>query len=88
MPSRAQKATFALDREILEAMAEAVTRGAAPSKNALVERALRRELREIRRQLRTQQWEAAARDPLFLRDLEEVEVAFASADAETARSIG
>jgi hypothetical protein len=58
-----------------------------PSKNALVEQALVRELRELARQHRQRRWEEAARDPLFLRDLAEIEAAFESADAETARQI-
>jgi hypothetical protein len=32
-------------------------------------------------------WDEASRDGAFLRDLEDVETAFASADAETARNI-
>lgn len=58
--------------------------GAAPSKNVLVERALLKELKEVRRQARHTRWEEAAKDPLLLRDISEVEVAFQSAYAETA----
>ena len=58
------------------------------NKNALVDRALRNELREARRQWRAAQWEIAAHDPLFRKDIDEVEIAFRSADAETARSVG
>ncbi len=88
METAAKKATFSLSREILEDLDEAVKRGAAPSKNALVERALLKELRELRRRQDRQRMEEALKDPLFLRDLEEVEEAFRSADAETARRIG
>ncbi len=88
MASPLKKATFSLRRETLEALDEAVSQGAAPSKNALVERALEKELKEVRRQRERALWEEALRDPLFLRDLEEVDEAFQSADAETARSIG
>lgn len=87
MPPPARKATFALDEAVLGALSEAVAHGAAASKNALVERALRRELKEVRRQVRQTQWEKAAADPLFLKDIQEVEAAFASADGETARGI-
>jgi hypothetical protein len=87
MASTAQKATFALEREVLAALDEAVAAGAAPSKNALVERALRKELREVRRGMRREQWEQAARDPLFLSDLEDARAAFESADEETAQGI-
>ncbi|HEY7062273.1 MAG TPA: ribbon-helix-helix protein, CopG family [Chloroflexota bacterium] len=79
----ARKATFSLQPDVLAAVDEAVASGSAPSKNAFVERALRKELREVRRQLRRAQWEEAFRDPLFIRDLQEVAEAFASSDAET-----
>jgi hypothetical protein len=36
----------------------------------------------VKREARRVQWEEASRDPMFLRDLEETAVAFASADAE------
>ncbi|MDO8674112.1 MAG: hypothetical protein Q7O66_22090 [Dehalococcoidia bacterium] len=88
MTSRAKKATFSLHEDILEAMDEAVSRGAAPSKNAFVERALSKELVELRRQARKLRWEEGARDPQLLKDLEETETAFSSADAETAGRIG
>jgi len=78
------KATFSIRRELLEGVAAAVARGAAPSKNALVERALQRELRELRRRAIAAQWVQAAKDPLFLRDVQETQDAFSSADAEAA----
>ncbi len=88
MPSKTKKATFSLHEAILDAMDEAVARGAAPSKNAFVERALAKALEELRRLERKARWEEAARDPLLLKDIEETEIAFTSADAETARRIG
>jgi hypothetical protein len=84
----AKKATFSLRADVLAALDEAIAHDAAPSKNALVERALVKELREVRRQVRKRRWEEASRDPSFLSDIEEVAVAFRSADAETARRIG
>lgn len=72
---------------LLTELGEAVAKGVAPSKNALVERALARELREARRLERRARWAEAARDPQFRRDLEETEATFADADAETARHI-
>jgi hypothetical protein len=87
MASKTRKATFNLHEDVLTALDEAVAQGNAPSKNALVEQALVRELRELARQHRQRRWEEAARDPLFLRDLAEIEAAFESADAETARQI-
>jgi Arc/MetJ-type ribon-helix-helix transcriptional regulator len=78
-----KKATFNLNRDVLEKLDEAVERGAAASKNALVERALRRELDDLRRQERRARWQSGAQDPLLLRDIADVEHAFSIADAET-----
>lgn len=84
----ARKATFSLRPHVLEAVDAAVASGAAPSKNAFVERALLRELDDLRRDQLRARWAAASRDPLFMRDIAEVEAAFANADAESARAIG
>lgn len=81
------KATFSLQKELLDRIAAAVARGAAPSKNALVERALERELQAIRRQTLQARWAEAARDPKFLGDIEDAQAAFAVADAEAAKLI-
>ena len=86
--SRSQKATFNLSPGVLADLERAVAAGAAPSKNAFVERALASALEELRREQRRQAWDEARRDPQFLRDLEEVEADFGTVDAETARSIG
>jgi hypothetical protein len=77
------KATFSIRRDLLEAVGQAVAAGAAPSKNALVERALQHELRGVHRRALKAQWAQAAKDPLFLRDVQETQEAFSSADAET-----
>ncbi len=84
MGGKSRKATFNLREDVLTALSEVVARGAAPSKNALVDRALRRELKELQRQLTAAAWKQAAQDPLFMRDLGEIEDAFMDADAETA----
>ena len=84
---RMKKATFSLPEDVLESIGEAVAQGAAPSKNALVQRAIVKELRLARQRALQQRWEEAARDPLFRRDVAEVEAAFSAADAETAREI-
>ena len=85
---RTRKATFSLREDVLAGVDEAVARGCAPSKNAFVGQALVKQLEESRREQRRRRWEEAARDPLFLKDVAEVEAAFESADAETARRIG
>jgi hypothetical protein len=45
-------------------------------------------VKELQRRQRRHQWEQAARDPLLLRDIADVESAFEAADAETAGRIG
>jgi len=87
MRGKAKKATFSLHPDVLAALDEATARGAAPSKNVLVERALVKELKELKRQMRQSQWQEGANDPLLLKDISEVEAAFQSADAETAGRI-
>lgn len=86
--ARTRKATFNLDGDVLAALDDAVAKGAARSKNAFVDRALRRELRELRRQSLAEAWRQAAQDPQFMKDVQEIEEAFAAADVETARRIG
>lgn len=87
MREKTKKATFNLSPGILAALDAAMASGAAPSKNAFVERALTRELDELRRQARRSRWEDGVRDPLLLRDIGETEAAYRSADAETAGGV-
>ncbi len=88
MPEKTKKATFSLHPDVLAALDEATARGAAPSKNALVERALVKELKELRRQARQARWLEGASDPSLLKDVSEIEATFRSAGAETAGRIG
>jgi hypothetical protein len=87
MSEKTKKATFNLSPSILAELDKAMAEGAAPSKNALVERALAKEMKELQRLARKARWEQGARDPALIKDLSENEVAFKSADAETARRI-
>ncbi len=87
MSEKTTKATFNLHPDVLAALDEAMAEGVAPSKNVLVERALVRELKELRRQARQARWEEGAKDPVLLKDISEIEVAFQSADVETAGRI-
>jgi len=84
MRAKTKKATFSLHPDVLAALDEATARGAAPSKNALVERALLKELKELRRQARQAEWRKGAGDALLLKDISETDAAFQTADAETA----
>jgi hypothetical protein len=87
MARSAKRATFSLRADILAALDDAVAHGAAPSKNALVERALERELRGLRREARRGEWEEASRDPLFLKDIAELNDDCASVDAESPQEV-
>ena len=83
MSVKTKKATFNLHTDILTALDEAMAQGVAPSKNALVEQALLKELKELKRQARKAMWQEAAKDPLFRKDIAEAEADFRHADAET-----
>jgi hypothetical protein len=87
MSAKTKKATFNLHPNALIVLNQAMAKGAAPSKNALVERALIKELKEQQRQSRKSKWEEGTKDPWLLKDLEETETSFQTADAETARKI-
>jgi hypothetical protein len=80
--ARAVRITFSLEPGLAAALEEAVRRGDVESKDVFVQRALWRELRELRREREAAEWQIAARDPLFLKDIQDVERAFQSADAE------
>ena len=87
MSEKTKKATFNLHPYVLTELDKAMADGAAPSKNALVERALIKELNELRRQARKARWDEGARDPSLLKDISDAETAFHAADAETAGRI-
>ncbi|HEX9896490.1 MAG TPA: hypothetical protein VGA85_02375 [Dehalococcoidales bacterium] len=83
MRGKTKKATFNLHTDVLTALDKIMAQGIASSKNALVEQALLKELKELKRQARKALWQEAAKDPLFLKDVAEVEMDFRYADAET-----
>ena len=87
MSEKTKKATFNLHPGVLAELDKAMAEGVAPSKNVLVERALVKELKELRRRARKARWEEGAKDPALLKDISETEIAFQSADAETAGRI-
>jgi hypothetical protein len=87
MSTRTKKATFNLHTDVLLALDEATKKADSMSKDALVEQALRKELAELKEQEQARLWAEAFQDPLFLKDIDEVEEDFRYADAETAREI-
>jgi cytochrome c553 len=88
MPGKTKKATFSLRSDILAEIDKAMSKGIATSKNALVEQALLKELKELRRKERQRMWQEGAKDTLLLQDIKDVEAAFRTADTETAKRIG
>ena len=88
MRGKTKKATFNLHTDVLSALDKIMAQGMVPSKNALVEQALLKELKELQRQARQRLWQEGAKDTLLLKDIEDVEAAFRTADAETDRRIG
>jgi hypothetical protein len=88
MPGKTKKATFSLRTDILAELDEVMSKGIASSKNALVEQALLKELKELRRLERKRIWQEGAKDTLLLKDIKDVETAFHIADAETPQRIG
>ena len=87
MAERVRGVTFHLSEDVLTAMEQAIGQGAAADASAFVERALVRALPDVRQKSRRAAWQEASQDPLFMRDIAEVETAFGSADRETARTI-
>lgn len=85
--ARTKKATYSLPVDLMSAVQEAVESGYYPSRNALVKRAIETELERVKADRLQREFEEAARDPLFLRDIREAEEAFGSADSETERMI-
>lgn len=65
-----RKTGYQVRQSVLLAVREAVEEGAAPSQNAFVERALVRELKELRRQRVYAAYTRAALDPAFRADME------------------
>ena len=88
MRGKTKKATFNLHIDVLAALDKIMAQGIVPSKNALVEQALLKELKELQRQARQRLWQEGAKDALLIKDIEDGENAFQIADAETAQRIG
>lgn len=71
-----RKTGWQVRQSVAEAVKDAVEQGAAASQNAFVERALIRELRELRRQRVYTAYADAAADPHFMTDMDSVSAAF------------
>jgi hypothetical protein len=83
-----QKTGYQLRRSVVLAVRDAVRNGAAESQNAFVERALTRELRELRKMQLYASYAAAAEDPVFLEDMESTEAAYDLATSDGLKETG
>jgi Arc/MetJ-type ribon-helix-helix transcriptional regulator len=77
------KATYTLPAQLIIQIKRMVDSGIAPSQTAFVEQALKRELKIAKAELLRKEFEQAAHDLLFLRDIESTMKDFESADAQT-----
>lgn len=82
-----RKATFVLPAQVLDEMHELVSIGLANSVSSLVREAIESKVRELREELLKKEFEEAARDPYFMKDIDQTMNLFHSADGETARMI-
>ena len=79
---RPRKTGWQVRSSVAEAVKQAVEAGAAESQNAFVEKAVVRELRELRRQRVYDSYAEAASDPAFREDMADVTRAFEPAVGE------
>ena len=81
------KFTFVLPTSLAQDLRRAVENGAAPSQNALVREALRREMKRLREEEIERAYAAAAADPLYIQDLEDCMRDFAELDRDSLQYI-
>lgn len=83
-----QKTGYQLRRSVVLAVREAVRDGAAESQNAFVERALTRELRELRKAKLAAAYGDAARDPRFMEEMKATDAAWDAVTDDGLRANG
>lgn len=81
------KFTFVLPASLAQDLRKAVEKGAAPSQNAIVREALKREMKRLREVEIEKAYAAAAADPLYVQDLEECMRDFAELDRDALQYI-
>jgi predicted DNA-binding protein len=74
--------TFSLPVDLLSRLKKYSKEGEVPSVNAAVKEAIEEYVKSIDKQALAKKMQAAAKDPLFMEDLEEVMQDFASVDLE------
>lgn len=84
---RTKKQTFSLDKEVVLALDKLSRQGSITSKSDFVEQAIKAELKKKRDEWLSKEFAKAAKDPLFLADMAQVQHDFERADSESARMI-
>lgn len=82
-----KKVTFVLPAPLLQELRSIVALGQAESASAFVRDALETRLRAVREERLGLEFEAAARDPDFLADIEHADLEFRHADEEVSELI-
>lgn len=82
-----RKVTLTLPAVLVAEVQALVAEGRAASQSAFVTDALAQKVRQVHVARLGEEFRRAASDPLFLRDVEEIEEAFRSADGEATRMI-
>ena len=82
-----RKVTLSLDGSVLRRMQDAVEEGVARSQSSLVSEAVTEYLARRKQEWLRDEYAAAARDPRFIADNDDVEHVWAVADAESAALI-
>jgi hypothetical protein len=77
------KRTYNLSRRTIETVQALAERRVAPTQDALVELAVDELARHVRDADETDAWTAAAADPEFVAEAEELDAAYRTADGET-----
>ncbi len=78
-----RKRTYNLSRRTIETVQALAERKVAPTQDALVELAVEELARHVQETDEADAWAAAAADPEFIVEAEELEAAYQTADAET-----
>lgn len=83
--TKRQKATFTLDRDLLDEAKFLTSEGHFKSLNAFVQEAIVEYVKKSRREVLNESLREASEDPLFLADVAEIERDFEGLDADVDR---
>ena len=77
------KRTYNLSEQVIEMVKSLAAQGVARSQDAVVEMAVSELARQQSEAASAERWARAATDPVFQREIHQIEHEFATADAET-----